>query len=164
MNAVDGLTECPMQKSILHVKLLNRPITICSQGKHHVSDGRFYNRAKSFAIVDLRAFSEAPEKPTGLVIIEGLIREELMCEDPFLGDYVGAIRPRIEFPSIVSHKGCIFFLHGRAPMWISKRGPDRGWNRRWCRRWSSSVGVSDLGVRSVSQPVNLSLRAPAQMG
>jgi hypothetical protein len=29
MNVVDGLTECPMQKSILHVKLLNRPVTSC---------------------------------------------------------------------------------------------------------------------------------------
>lgn len=74
LTTVDGLAERPVQKSIIRIKLLNRPVMSCSQGEHRADGGRFYNRAKSLVVVDPKALSEAPENKTSLVTIEGPVR------------------------------------------------------------------------------------------
>jgi hypothetical protein len=86
--AVDSLSEGDMEEGILHIKLLNWPVMGDSSGEHHAHGGRFYNRAESLVEVDSGALSETPKDPA----IEGPVSAELVREDPFAGDDVGALR------------------------------------------------------------------------
>jgi hypothetical protein len=90
--AVDRLSEGAMEESILHIELLNRPVMGDSSGKYHAHDGRFHNRAKSLVIVDSGALSETPNDPASHVAIEGPMSVELVREDSFADDDVGALR------------------------------------------------------------------------
>jgi hypothetical protein len=63
-----------------------------SSDEHHAHDRRFHNRAESLVVVDSGALSETPKDPASLVAIEGPVRAELVREDPFAGDDVGALR------------------------------------------------------------------------
>jgi hypothetical protein len=60
------LGESVMEEGILHVELLNGPITGDSSGEHRANSGRFYIRAESLIVVDFGALSETPKDPTGL--------------------------------------------------------------------------------------------------
>jgi hypothetical protein len=55
-----------MEEGILHVELLNGPVTGDSSGEHRANSGRFYIRAESLIVVDFGALSETPKDPTGL--------------------------------------------------------------------------------------------------
>jgi hypothetical protein len=77
-----------VEKSILHIELLNRPVTINSNGEHRAHDGRFHNRAERLIVVHTEALSETPEDPTSLVAIEGAVGAELVGENPLAGDDV----------------------------------------------------------------------------
>jgi hypothetical protein len=86
-----------------HVELLNEPVMGDNSGEHHVSSGRFYNRAESLVVVDSGALSETPKDPMGLIAIKGPISTELMHEDPLAGDNVGALRwvTSSQFPLLI---------------------------------------------------------------
>jgi hypothetical protein len=88
--AVDSFSEGAMEEGILHIELLNQPIMRDSSGEHHAHGGRFHNRAESLVVVDSRALSETPKDLASLVAIDGPVNAELMCEDPFASDDVGA--------------------------------------------------------------------------
>jgi hypothetical protein len=77
-----------MEKSILHVELLNRPATRNSNGEHRVHGGRFHNRAEHLIVVHTGALSETPEDPMSLVAIEGAVGAKLVDENPLAGDNV----------------------------------------------------------------------------
>jgi hypothetical protein len=63
-----------MEKSVLHVELLNRPVTGNSNGEHRAHGGRFHNRAERLIIVHTGALSETPKDLTSLVAIEEAAR------------------------------------------------------------------------------------------
>jgi hypothetical protein len=89
---VDSLSEGAMEEGILHIELLNQPVMGDSSGEHRAHGGRFYNRVESLIIVDSGALSETPKDPASLVAIEGPVNAELVHEDPFASDDVGALR------------------------------------------------------------------------
>jgi hypothetical protein len=89
---VDNLSEGAMKEGILHIELLNRSVMGDSSGEHHVYGGRFHNQAESLVVVNSGALSETPKDPASLVAIEGPVSAELVREDPFVGDDVGALR------------------------------------------------------------------------
>jgi hypothetical protein len=60
-----------------------------------------------------------------LVPFQSAIEVELVLEDPFAGDDVGANEARDKTPSVVSYQGSKFFFHGKAPLQINKGGTDR---------------------------------------
>jgi hypothetical protein len=60
------LGESVMEEGILHVELLNGPVTGDSSGEHRANSGRFYIRAESLIVVDFGALSETLKDPTGL--------------------------------------------------------------------------------------------------
>jgi hypothetical protein len=74
----------------------------------------FHNRAESLIVVHPGVLSEAPENPASLVAVESPIREELVCEDPLVGDDVGAAGLGNKFPCPIAHQGPILLLHSRA--------------------------------------------------
>jgi hypothetical protein len=90
--AVDNLSEGGMEEGILHIELLNRPVMGDSSSEHRAHGGRFHNRAESLIIVDSGALSETSKDPASLVAIEGPISVELVREDSFASDDVGALR------------------------------------------------------------------------
>jgi hypothetical protein len=88
--AVDSLSEGAMAEDILHIELLNQPVMGDNSGEHCAYGGRFHNRAESLIVVDFEALSETPNDPASLVAIEGPVSAELVREDPFVGDDIGA--------------------------------------------------------------------------
>jgi hypothetical protein len=93
LTAENGLAEGVVEEGVLHIKLLNWPVTGDSSSKHHADGEWFHNWAESLIIVDLRALSETPEDPTGFVAIKRPIGMKLVHENPLAGDDVGAKGP-----------------------------------------------------------------------
>jgi hypothetical protein len=103
--AVDSLSEGAMEEDILHIELLNQPVMGESSGEHCARDGRFHNWTKSLVVVDSGALSETPKDPASLVATEGPVSAELVCEDPFASDDVGALRSWNKVPCPITHQG-----------------------------------------------------------
>jgi hypothetical protein len=122
-----------VEEGILHVELLNGPVTGDSSGEHRANSGWFYNRAESLVVVDFGALSETLKDPMGLVAIKGHVSTELVREDPLAGDNVGALRSGNQLPGPIADQGSVLFLHSRTPMGIDKRSTSRGGDRGWCR-------------------------------
>jgi hypothetical protein len=90
--AEDCLGEDVVEEGILHVELLNGPVTGDSNDEHHANSGQFYNWAESLVVVESGALSETPKDSMGLVAIKGPVSTELVHDDLFAGDNVGALR------------------------------------------------------------------------
>jgi hypothetical protein len=105
LTAVDSLSEDAMEEGILHIKLLNRPVIGDSSGEHRAHGGQFHNRAESLVVVDFGALSETPKDPASLVAIESPVSVELVCEDPFANDDIGALRSWNKVPCPITHQG-----------------------------------------------------------
>jgi hypothetical protein len=129
----DCLGESAIEEGILHVELLNGPVTGDSSGEHHANSGQFYNWAESLIIVDSGALSETPKDPTGLVAIKGPVSTELVREDLLAGDNVGGMRSGHQLPGPIADHGFILFLHSRMPMGISKHSMSGGGDRGRCQ-------------------------------
>jgi hypothetical protein len=67
-----------------------------------------------------------------LVLFQGAIRIELVLEDPFSSDNIGANRMRDKNTSVVGDQSIILFFHGMAPRWVGEGSIDRGghWRER----------------------------------
>jgi hypothetical protein len=134
--AVDSFSEGVMEEVILHIKLLNRPVMGDSSGEHQAHGGRFHNRAESLIVDDSEALSETPKDPASLVAIEGLVSTELVREDPFTGDNVGALRSWNKVLGPITHQGPVLILHSCAPIRIGEGSADGGRGQGRCRRRS----------------------------
>jgi hypothetical protein len=121
-----------VEEDILHVKLLNGPVTGDSSSKHRTNGGRFYNRVECLIVVDSRALSETPKDPADLVAIKGPASAEVVHEDPLAGDNVGVLRPGNKLLGPIAHQGSVL-LHSCTPMWIVKRSTSRGQDRGRCQ-------------------------------
>jgi hypothetical protein len=101
--AVDSLSEGAMEEGILHIELLNRPVMGDSSGEHRAHGGRFQNWVESLVVVNSGALSETPKDPASLVAIESPVSAELVHEDPFASDDVGALRSWNKVPGPITH-------------------------------------------------------------
>jgi hypothetical protein len=131
--AEDCLGESVVEEGILHVELLNGPVTGDGNGEHHVNSGRFYNRVESLIVVDSRVLSETPKDPTSLIAIKGPVNTELMREDPLAGDNVRALMSENQFPGPIVDQGSVLFLHSHTPMGIDKRNTSGEGDQGRCR-------------------------------
>jgi hypothetical protein len=134
--AVHSLSEGAMEEGILHIELLNWPVMRDSSGEHHVHGGWFHNWVKSFIVVDSGVLSETPNDLASLIAIEGPISAELVREDPFASDDVGALRSWNKVPCPITHQGPVLILHSHAPIGIDEGSADGGQDRGRCRRRS----------------------------
>jgi hypothetical protein len=103
--AKDNLRESVVEEDILHIELLNEPVTGDSSGEHRANGGRFHNRAESLIVVDSGALSETLKDLASLVAIKCPVSVELVREDPLAGDNVGALRPGNKLPGPIAHQG-----------------------------------------------------------
>jgi hypothetical protein len=99
--AVDSLSEGAMEEGILHIELLNRPVMGDSSDEYCAHGGRFHNRVEGLIVVDSGALSETPKDPASLVAIEGPVSAELVCEDLFASDDVGALKSWNKVPLLI---------------------------------------------------------------
>jgi hypothetical protein len=127
------LRESAVEEAIFHVELLNGSVTGDSSGDHRVNSGQFYNQAEGLIIVNIRALSETPKDPTGLVAIKGSVSMELVSEDPLVSDNVGALRSGNQLPGPIADQGSVLFLHSCTPMGIDKHRTSGGGDRGQCR-------------------------------
>jgi hypothetical protein len=65
-----------------------------------------------------------------LVPFQRAIGVELMLENPFVGDDVGANGARDKISGVVGDQGSKLFFHGVMPVWINEGGADRGGHQR----------------------------------
>jgi hypothetical protein len=130
--AVDSLSEGAMKEGIIYIELLNRSVMGDSSGEHRAHGGRFHNRNESLIVVDSRALSETPKDPVSLVAIEGPVNAELVHEDPFAGDDVGAMRSWNKVPDPITHQGPVLILHSCAPIGIGEGSADGGRDQGRC--------------------------------
>jgi hypothetical protein len=82
------------------------------------------------------AVRETLKDLVSLVAIERFIGEELMLEDPFARDDVGAMGPGDKLTCPIAHQGLVLLLHSRAPIQISMCSSNRGRNHQRCHRGS----------------------------
>jgi hypothetical protein len=122
-----------VEKSVLHVELLNRPVTGNNNGEHRAYGGWFHNWAERLIVVHTGALNETPEDPTSLVAIEGAVGVKLVGENLLVGDNVRVTRPGNKFSGPVAHEGPVLIFHCRAPIRIGERGTDRGQDQRRSR-------------------------------
>jgi hypothetical protein len=122
-----------MEEGILHIKLLNGPVTGDSSGEHSTNGDRFHNRAESLIVLDSGALSETPKDPTSLVAIKGTVSAKLVREDLLTDDDVRALRLGNKLPCPIAHQGPILILHSRMPIGINECSTGRGRDQGWCR-------------------------------
>jgi hypothetical protein len=105
MATVYDLQEGVMQERFLHIKLMNRLGARDGQGKHSANHGRLDHHAKCLIIVDVRSLSEAAKDPVRLVSFQRAIGVELVIENPFASDDVGANGARYKILGVVGDQG-----------------------------------------------------------
>jgi hypothetical protein len=91
-----------------------------------VDGGRLDNRVESLIVLDVGALGEAVKDPPSLVPFQGAIGVELVLEDPFVDDDIGANRMRDKISSVIGDESSIFFLHGMTPRQVGEGGVDGG--------------------------------------
>jgi hypothetical protein len=122
----NNLAEGAVEEDVLHIELLNGPVTGDSSSEHHANDGWFHNRAESLIVVDPGVLSGTPKDPASLVAIEGPVGMKLVSENPLASDDVGATRPGDKLPGPIAYQGPILVLHSRMPIGVRKRSTDKG--------------------------------------
>jgi hypothetical protein len=68
---------------------------------------------------------EAVKDPTSFIPFQRAVRVELVLEDPFASDDVGANGVRDKIPGVVGDQGNKFFFYGAAPAQIDEGGTDK---------------------------------------
>jgi hypothetical protein len=119
-----------VQERVLYIELMNGQGAGGGQGEHRADGGRLGHRVEGLIVVNAGPLGEAAKNPASLVPFQGAVGVELVLEDPFVGDDVGANRTRDKLPSIVGDQSIIFFFHGTAPGRVSEGGADGGGHRR----------------------------------
>jgi hypothetical protein len=109
-----------MKKSVLHIKLMYRPIPGVSQSENRADSCRFDNGAEGFIIVDTWPLCKASKNLTSLVSVQGTISMKFVFENPFSSDHVCLGRARNKVPSVILNKSGMFFFHSATPMRISE--------------------------------------------
>jgi hypothetical protein len=107
-----------VQQRILHIKLINRPTVGDGQGEHGVDHDQLDYCAEGLIIVDTGLLGEAVKDPMNLVLFQRVIGAELVHENLFVGEDVGANGARDKILGVVGDQGSKFFFHDAAPIQI----------------------------------------------
>ena len=119
---VDRLVQVTVKKGILHVQLVDGPLTRSGDAEDDPNGGRLDDGAERLIVVDAVALGEAANDPASLVTSQGAIGVELVPEDPLACHHVGTWGPGNESPRVVVDESLVLLSHGRAPLGVGK-GP-----------------------------------------
>jgi len=143
-----------VEKGILDVQLMHRPILGESKREDGPDCSRLHNQAEAFILIDAKTLCESAKDPACLVAIQGAICLELVTKDPFADDDVGTGRMRNKFPGVVAEQSGVLILHGRSPVKISQCTPKALGNRgelHMGHRVKTSVGLAEAMLPSSSR-------------
>jgi hypothetical protein len=116
MCAVNYLSQCVMEESILDIKLVDRPILGDSKGQDGANCHELHNGAESLIIINVGMLHEHVKTLASFVPLECPIDLELVLEDPLVGDNISATGVQNQVPIVVGHESGTLFLHSRPPM------------------------------------------------
>jgi hypothetical protein len=122
-----------VQQHILHIKLINRPAAGDGQGEHGVDHDQLDHSAEGLIIVDTGLLGEAAKDLVNLVLFQRVIGAELVHENLFVGEDIGANGVRDMILGVIGDQGSKFFFHGAAPIQIDG-GTDGGGRHRQGQR------------------------------
>ena len=94
LRAVDSLRQCPMEEGILHIELVNWPLSRMSQGEDSTNSSRLDHRAERFIVVNTGTLGKATEDPASLVSVQSPISVKFMFENPLAGDHICCVGSR----------------------------------------------------------------------
>jgi hypothetical protein len=96
---------------------------------HGANHGRLDHRAEILIVVDDGLLGEVTKDPASLVPFQRAVEVELVLENPFAGDDVGANRTRNKVPCVVGDQGSKLFFHGA--VLVQRRAPASRLMPRW---------------------------------
>jgi hypothetical protein len=70
---VNGLLEMSVKKGVLHIQLMNRPLTRGSNAQHSPNRSLLNHRAECLIIINTRLLIISPSNPASLMLREGTI-------------------------------------------------------------------------------------------
>ena len=150
--AVNRLVKGAVEESILDVKLMNRPGAGSGDGENSTDGRRLDHWTEGLVIVDAVLLGEAANYPARFIASQSAVGVELVLEDPFAGDNIGAWRARDEAPGVVVHESFVLVFHRSAPIGICEGTARGSWDRM--RRGMLSRQGEELhgGVSSGARP------------
>jgi hypothetical protein len=113
-----------MHEHVLHIKLMNWPGVGDGQGEQGADHRWLDHRAEGLIVVDTGSLGEASKNPASLVPLQRAVGVELVPENPFGSDNIGANGARDRIPGVVGDQGSKLFFHGTVPVWINEGGAD----------------------------------------
>ena len=114
--------QVTVKKGIIHVQLVDRPLTRSSDAEDDPNRGRLDDEAQRLVVVDVVLLGEAADDLASLMTSQRVVGVELVPEDPLASDDVGAERPGDETPRVVVDESLVLLSHSRAPLRVGK-GP-----------------------------------------
>jgi hypothetical protein len=123
---VDGLREGAMQEHIFHIKLMNGLGVGNGQGEHHAYHGWLDHQAEGLIVVNTESLGQTTKDPASLVPFQRAVEVELLLEDPFAGDDIGANGSKDKITGVVGDQRSKFFFHGTVLVQIDEGGADGG--------------------------------------
>ncbi|XP_044374846.1 BTB/POZ and MATH domain-containing protein 2-like [Triticum aestivum] len=98
---VDSLGETPVEKGVVDVHLMDRPVARGSNGEDDADRGGLDDGRERLVEVHARSLGEPAQYPACFVPFERPVRLELVAEEPFAGDDIDAGWPWHEPPVMV---------------------------------------------------------------
>jgi hypothetical protein len=123
-----------MQEHILHIKLMNGSGVGDDQGVHGADRGQLDHRTECLIVVNVGSLGEAVKDAASLIPFQRAIRVELVLENAFVGDDIGANGARDKVLGVVGDQGSKFFFHGAAPVQIDEGSVNKGGHWQQGRR------------------------------
>jgi len=99
--AIDCLIKMTMEKSILDIQLMNRPVARGCNTQNCPDGTWFNNRTECLIIINAMLLRESPNNPTSFVTSKGTIRMILMLENPLSCHNISTRGPRNKTPSTI---------------------------------------------------------------
>jgi hypothetical protein len=87
---------------------------------------RLDHRTEGLIVIDARSLGEAAKDPVSLVPFQRVVRVELVLENPFVDDGVGANGARDKISGVVGDQGNKFFFHDAVSVQIDEGSVDGG--------------------------------------
>ena len=109
-----------LQKGILHIELMNRPMTRYSKAKNSANGGRLDHMNESLVIIYAMLLRKSLNHPTSFVTSKRTIRMIFMLENPLSCHDISTRRPRNKTPSTIINQSLKLICHSCSPIRIRK--------------------------------------------
>ena len=124
--AYNVLTQLAIKKSVLNIKLRDRPLTNRSHSKKSADSGHVGHRSECLIIIASLLLLKTTGHKARFVALKRTIRASLNLVDPLAGDGTNTGREGNQIPSARALKGSKLFGHRKLPFRLSHGSPIGG--------------------------------------